>query len=830
MSSQRRRKVFKEDSVLLIGERGLVVSSGDDSDEDPETGREGAVVLPGFAKVSLLNGSKPRVVASEDCQIVDRAMALGDIVRRDGDEAVRKTGTVIGVDVALTLEAFGGSGPGAQFFVPASAAQYAKSLEVGMLVTYKDWVGEIEAMGDTVAILIPSTSAVVIPYNMSLLDPDDGMHDESHFALARFTPGQRVRNIGGAQNLRNGTWLRGDYTEGCARERLVIAGVKPTKAEILWTLYNSFENTENLQVNPPPERIDASLLTPLNSCFEHCSYLIGDTVILKDEDITRTHLGLDASATWNTHPYFFVLRVVETRTTVTVQWQDSTETANIPSTELVPCLHLDENEFWPTDYVSLAQDPSAPPNPFNGRTGMVTSVNPSTRTAAVRWFDVGVHSLAGPAVEYSVYELRMHADMQQFRVADRVVLTEPACAESREWFGEVVKVGEDGRVRVRFFGGGEVVDVSPKGLIVYEEQDQGDEDESYDDEEQDEDMMARGDDDRESDEDDEEGGSDMSDASWATDGNGDEMADGGIGDLMAEEDDIMADSTEALNSTRISGSDDNMVTVGEWIPFKSCDTAPQNHRYYNSGDLNHSRIFHQRIRKEYSILMKSLPQGILVRVYEDRLDLLRVLMVGPAGTPYEGALFLFDVSLPTDYPNTPPNVFFHSWGGGRMNPNLYEDGKVCLSLLGTWSGVSNENWRPAASSLLQVFVSIHSLVLTREPYYNEPGYENQQGTEEGRFGSIIYNERVYLLMLRSVEHVLMHPPVGFENEVKYHFAGLGWLKEILETAGAVVARSTLQGGSGENGGANEGSFPIRTASIGCVKLIKVRLEALSKFL
>jgi ubiquitin-protein ligase len=47
-------------------------------------------------------------------------------------------------------------------------------------------------------------------------------------------------------------------------------------------------------------------------------------------------------------------------------------------------------------------------------------------------------------------------------------------------------------------------------------------------------------------------------------------------------------------------------------------------------------------------------------------------------------------------------------GGGRVrfNPNLYAAGKVCLSLLGTWhGGAACEGWT-AASTLLQVLVSI----------------------------------------------------------------------------------------------------------------------------
>ena len=47
--------------------------------------------------------------------------------------------------------------------------------------------------------------------------------------------------------------------------------------------------------------------------------------------------------------------------------------------------------------------------------------------------------------------------------------------------------------------------------------------------------------------------------------------------------------------------------------------------------------------------------------------------------------------------------------------NLYEEGKVCLSILGTWTGDKNEIWSATRSSLLQAFVSIQGLVLVKEP-------------------------------------------------------------------------------------------------------------------
>ena len=87
---------------------------------------------------------------------------------------------------------------------------------------------------------------------------------------------------------------------------------------------------------------------------------------------------------------------------------------------------------------------------------------------------------------------------------------------------------------------------------------------------------------------------------------------------------------------------------------------------------------------------------------------MRALLTGPEGTPYAGGCFFFDILCPGEYPNTAPLMLFETTGQGRIrfNPNLYADGKVCLSLLGTWHGSDDEKWNPASSTLWQVLVSI----------------------------------------------------------------------------------------------------------------------------
>jgi baculoviral IAP repeat-containing protein 6 len=139
----------------------------------------------------------------------------------------------------------------------------------------------------------------------------------------------------------------------------------------------------------------------------------------------------------------------------------------------------------------------------------------------------------------------------------------------------------------------------------------------------------------------------------------------------------------------------------------------------------------KRLLTEIATLQASLPEGIFVRYANSRPDLMKVLIIGPRDTPYEQGLFEFDLVCPLDYPQSPPKMHFRTTGKGRahFNPNLYPDGKVCLSLLGTWSGPS---WIPKESTILQVLVSIQAMIFCAEPWYNEPGREYREMEDQSK--------------------------------------------------------------------------------------------------
>uniref|UniRef100_T1J7K1 Uncharacterized protein n=1 Tax=Strigamia maritima TaxID=126957 RepID=T1J7K1_STRMM len=64
----------------------------------------------------------------------------------------------------------------------------------------------------------------------------------------------------------------------------------------------------------------------------------------------------------------------------------------------------------------------------------------------------------------------------------------------------------------------------------------------------------------------------------------------------------------------------------------------------------------------------------------------------------------------------------------RFNPNLYNVEKF-VSLCWERAAVRRAN---GGIAKLQLLVSIQSFIFISEPFFNEPGFESQTGTEEGK--------------------------------------------------------------------------------------------------
>ena len=135
--------------------------------------------------------------------------------------------------------------------------------------------------------------------------------------------------------------------------------------------------------------------------------------------------------------------------------------------------------------------------------------------------------------------------------------------------------------------------------------------------------------------------------------------------------------------------------------------------------------------------------------FEDDISRVEALIVGPSETPYEGGFFHFTMTFPPDYPWNSPKVLLRTTDSGvvRFNPNLYANGKVCLSILGTWSGPA---WSPV-QTVSSVLLSIQSL-MNKFPYHNEPGFEKPgKGRERENYNDVIRHETIRVAVLGMMD-------------------------------------------------------------------------------
>jgi ubiquitin-conjugating enzyme E2 Z len=133
------------------------------------------------------------------------------------------------------------------------------------------------------------------------------------------------------------------------------------------------------------------------------------------------------------------------------------------------------------------------------------------------------------------------------------------------------------------------------------------------------------------------------------------------------------------------------------------------------------------------IIKNPLSENGIYYVHDDT-DMLKgyALIIGPEDTPYFGGYYFFEFKFPNDYPHSPPRVTYCTNGNNiRFNPNLYKCGKVCVSLLNTWTG---EQWT-SCQTISTVLLTLCTL-LCKNPLLNEPGV-NEKHRELDNYTKII---------------------------------------------------------------------------------------------
>ena len=116
----------------------------------------------------------------------------------------------------------------------------------------------------------------------------------------------------------------------------------------------------------------------------------------------------------------------------------------------------------------------------------------------------------------------------------------------------------------------------------------------------------------------------------------------------------------------------------------------------------------KRIAVDLIELEKDPIENIYIHYDEDNITRIYALIIGPKKIHLMKMVFYyFTLNFPTNYPSSPPVCKFNTINGKiRFNPNLYENGKICLSILGTWSGPS---WKPVMG-LKSILLDFQSLL------------------------------------------------------------------------------------------------------------------------
>lgn len=153
---------------------------------------------------------------------------------------------------------------------------------------------------------------------------------------------------------------------------------------------------------------------------------------------------------------------------------------------------------------------------------------------------------------------------------------------------------------------------------------------------------------------------------------------------------------------------------------------------------------------EYKQLTLNPPEGVLAGPSdEENFFEWEALIVGPEGTCFEGGVFTAQLQFPSDYPLNPPKMRFTC---GIFHPNIYADGRVCISILHapgedpTGYESSTERWSPV-QSVEKILLSVVSMLA--EP--NDESAANVDAAKMWRENRAEFDAIAHKLVCRSLD-------------------------------------------------------------------------------
>ena len=157
------------------------------------------------------------------------------------------------------------------------------------------------------------------------------------------------------------------------------------------------------------------------------------------------------------------------------------------------------------------------------------------------------------------------------------------------------------------------------------------------------------------------------------------------------------------------------------------------------------------LKKQFKDINKASDLGLSVGlVDENNFYKWSVVIFGPTETIYEGGFFRAILDFPEDYHNNPPKMQFTT---KMWHPNIYKDGRVCISILhppGTdkfnEQEKAEERWRPSLGAE-EILLSVISML--NDPNPDSPA--NIDAAVMFRKNREEYNSKVRSLVFQSME-------------------------------------------------------------------------------
>mmetsp|Transcript_18943 Transcript_18943/g.61367 ORF Transcript_18943/g.61367 Transcript_18943/m.61367 type:complete len:171 (-) Transcript_18943:81-593(-) len=159
------------------------------------------------------------------------------------------------------------------------------------------------------------------------------------------------------------------------------------------------------------------------------------------------------------------------------------------------------------------------------------------------------------------------------------------------------------------------------------------------------------------------------------------------------------------------------------------------------------------LRRQFQAMQKNPPEGISVGLGDDE-DMYKweIFLIGPDNTLYEGGMFKAVMEFPKDFPDMPPSMTFTT---KMWHPNIYPDGRVCISILHppgddphNQQETADLRWRPVLG-VESILVSVISML--SDPNDSSPA--NIDAAVQWRDANADFKKEVKRLVRRSQEEM-----------------------------------------------------------------------------